>query len=66
MTNPFRLPAALLLLAAAAACAGGPPAGPESIRLIDRFADGDVTQLIRTGDRVTVDPAAGLVMIRRD
>ncbi|UCH41623.1 MAG: DUF126 domain-containing protein [Gammaproteobacteria bacterium] len=34
--------------------------------MCDRFADGDVTQLIRTGDRVTVDPAAGLVTIRRD
>ena len=34
--------------------------------LCDRFADGDVTQLIRTGDRVTVDPAAGVVLISRD
>ena len=34
--------------------------------MCDRFADGDVTQLIRTGDRVTVNPAAGLVTIRRD
>jgi acyl-coenzyme A synthetase/AMP-(fatty) acid ligase len=31
--------------------------------MCDRFADGDVTGLIRTGDRLTVDPAAGLVTI---
>ncbi len=34
--------------------------------MCDRFADGDVTRLIRTGDRVTVKPAAGLVIIERD
>ena len=34
--------------------------------LCDRFADGDVTQLIKTGDRVTVDPANGRVTIDRD
>ena len=34
--------------------------------LCDRFADGDVTQLIRTGDRVTVIPAKGRVTISRD
>ena len=34
--------------------------------LCDRFADGDVTQLIRSGDRVTVKPAEGLVTITRD
>ena len=34
--------------------------------LCDRFADGDVTQLIRTGDRVTVNPAAGRVTVIRD
>ena len=33
--------------------------------MCDRFADGDVTQLIRTGDRVTVKPAQGLVEIER-
>ena len=31
--------------------------------MCDRFADGDVTTLIRTGDEVLVDPAAGLVTI---
>ena len=34
--------------------------------LCDRFSDGDVTSLIRTGDRVTVNPAAGKVTIERD
>ena len=33
--------------------------------LCDRFADGDVTQLIKTGDQVTVDPASGRVTIQR-
>lgn len=33
--------------------------------MCDRFADGDITQLIRTGDRVTVDPANGLVTVER-
>ena len=34
--------------------------------LCDRFADGDITRLIRTGDRVTVNPAAGRVTVIRD
>jgi predicted aconitase with swiveling domain len=34
--------------------------------MCDRFADGDVTQLIKTGDRVTVNPELGLVTIQRD
>ena len=33
--------------------------------LCDRFEAGDVTQLIKTGDRVTVNPALGLVTINR-
>ena len=32
------------------------------VALVDRF-DGDVTDLIRTGDRLRVDPAAGVVEI---
>jgi len=31
--------------------------------MCDRFEDGDVTRLIRTGDRLIVDPQAGLVTI---
>lgn len=34
-----------------------------NMALVDRFADGDVTTLIATGDRVTVDPSQGLVTI---
>ena len=34
--------------------------------LCDRFEDGDVTQLIVTGDRVRVQPAEGLVTISRE
>ena len=41
---------------------GGALAG---MALCDRFAEGDVTKLIRTGDRVTVDPEAGLVTVER-
>ena len=37
-----------------------------NMAMCDRFDDGDVTRLIRTGDRVTVNPAAGLVTITRD
>ena len=33
------------------------------LTLCDRFEDGDVTTLIRTGDRVIVDAQAGLVTI---
>ena len=34
--------------------------------LCDRFEEGDVTQLIQTGDRVTVNPELGLVTVERD
>jgi uncharacterized protein len=33
------------------------------LALVDRFADGDVTRLFRTGDALRIDPAAGLVEI---
>ncbi len=35
-----------------------------AMAMCDRFEDGDVTGLIRTGDRLIVDPAAGRVTIR--
>ncbi|HUF56463.1 MAG TPA: DUF126 domain-containing protein [Thermohalobaculum sp.] len=44
------------ILAQGAALAG--------MAMCDRFEDGDVTGLIRTGDRLIVDPAAGRVTIR--
>jgi predicted aconitase with swiveling domain len=31
--------------------------------MCDRFADGDVTRLIKTGDQVTVNPGIGMVTI---
>jgi predicted aconitase with swiveling domain len=34
-----------------------------NVALVDRFADGDVTQLFRTGDELRVDPATGIVEI---
>ncbi len=33
------------------------------VALVDRFADGDVTDLFRTGDMLRIDPAAGVVEI---
>ncbi len=33
------------------------------LALCDRFADGDVTRLINTGDRVTVNPIKGEVIV---
>jgi len=34
------------------------------VTMVDRFADGDVTDLIRTGDELHIDPTAGLIEIR--
>lgn len=36
------------------------------LTMCDRFEDGDVTGLIKSGDRVTVDPKQGLITVRRD
>lgn len=36
-----------------------------NMALCDRFADGNITQLIRTGDRVNVNPDQGLVTVQR-
>jgi predicted aconitase with swiveling domain len=33
------------------------------IAMVDRFANGDVTDLIRTGDTLRIDPAPGIVEI---
>jgi len=54
-------PRAILLNVANTIMAQG--AALAGMALCDRFADGDVTQLIHTGDRVRVNPAAGTVMI---
>jgi hypothetical protein len=34
--------------------------------LCDRFADGDITRLVKTGDRVIVNPSQGLVTVERE
>ncbi len=36
------------------------------LALCDRFVDGDVTALIRTGDRVCVEPECGRVTVDRE
>jgi predicted aconitase with swiveling domain len=33
------------------------------LAICDRFADGDITRLIETGEQVKVEPAAGLVTV---
>ena len=52
-------PRAILLNAANTIMAQG--AALAGMAMCDRFADGDVTRLIRTGDQVIVEPAAGRV-----
>jgi len=63
MTARGMAPAAILfnrantILAQGAALAG--------LSMCDRFADGDITQLIRTGDHVIVEPDTGRVTVER-
>ena len=54
-------PLALLFNAANTILAQG--AALADMTLCDRFAAGDVTQLIRTGDRLLVEPGEGTVTI---
>ncbi|MCP5149755.1 MAG: DUF126 domain-containing protein [Ectothiorhodospiraceae bacterium] len=56
-------PAALLLNTANPIMAQG--AAFADLALMDRF-DVDIVDAIRTGDRVSVDPTAGLVVVERD
>ena len=53
-------PAALLLNAANPIMAQG--AALAALPFMDRF-EADITSLLKTGDKVTVDPAAGLVIV---
>jgi len=63
MTARGMAPAAILfnrantILAQGAALAG--------MTMCDRFADGDITQLIQTGDHVIVEPETGRVTVER-
>ena len=61
MASRGMAPRAILLNSANTIMAQG--AALAGMAMCDRFADGDVTALIRTGDEVSVDPAAGLVTI---
>ena len=54
-------PQAILFNAANTILAQG--AALANLTMSDRFEDGDVTQLIKTGDEVIVDPQAGTVTI---
>lgn len=54
-------PQAILFNAANTILAQG--AALADLTMCDRFDDGDVTQLIKTGDEVIVDPQAGTVTI---
>ncbi|GMG85430.1 DUF126 domain-containing protein [Paralimibaculum aggregatum] len=54
-------PAAILFNRANTILAQG--AALADMTMCDRFEDGDVTDLIRTGDRIVVDPEAGEVTI---
>ena len=54
-------PRAILLNAANTIMAQG--AALAGMAMCDRFADGDVTRLIRTADQVIVEPAAGRVVV---
>jgi predicted aconitase with swiveling domain len=54
-------PQAILFNAANTILAQG--AALADLSMCDRFEDGDVTQLIKTGDEVIVDPEAGTVTI---
>lgn len=61
MTSRNMAPTALLFNTANTILAQG--AALANLTLCDRFEAGDVTQLIQTGDELTIDPANGLVTI---
>ena len=61
MASRGMAPRAILLNSANTIMAQG--AALAGMAMCDRFADGDVTALIRTGDELSVDPADGLVTI---
>ncbi len=61
MTSRGIAPKALLLNAANTILAQG--AALAGLAMCDRFEDGDITTLVRTGDTVEVDPENGLVSV---
>lgn len=54
-------PRAILFNAANTILAQG--AALANMAMVDRFADGDVTKLIKTGELVTVKPSEGVVLV---
>ena len=63
MASRGMAPVAILFNAANTILAQG--AALADLALCDRFVDGDVTALIRTGDHVRVEPALGRVTVLR-
>lgn len=63
MTARGLAPKAILFNAANTILAQG--AALAGMAMCDRFADGDVTQLVRTGDHVAVYPEEGRIVVRR-
>jgi uncharacterized protein len=63
MTARGMAPAAILFNRANTILAQG--AALASLTMCDRFADGDITQLIRTGDHVIVEPEKGRITVSR-
>ena len=64
MKSRAMAPTAILFNAANTILAQG--AALADLAMCDRFEDGDITGLIRTGDRLIVDPAGGVVTIVGD
>ena len=64
MASRAMAPKALLFNAANTILAQG--AALAGMTMCDRFEDGDITQLVATGDRVTVYPSEGRIVIHRD
>ena len=62
MVSRGMAPKAILLNAANTILAQG--AALAEMPLCDRFEDGDITDLIKTGEQLIVDPRAGLVTIK--
>ena len=61
MTSRSIAPRAILFNQANTILAQG--AALANMAMVDRFKDGDVTKLIKTGDNLSVDPSLGVVLI---
>ena len=61
MTTRKLAPKALVLNSANTILVQG--AALANLSMMDRFEDGDITSLVKTGETVTVDPAAGEIRI---